>query len=497
MRKLIKVIVTLTLVVACIPYSVGCEKKTDDKKENTVGEVKLDPDNPTAITLWNYYNGDQLASFDALVSEFNETVGAKKGIILTSISQGSIDNLADSLIDSVNGKAGAQDVPNLAAIYSETAYILNEQNQLVNLDNYFTKEELEGYVSSFIEEGRLVEDGDLMIMPISKSTEAFVVNTTDWTHFELATGITVESVETMEDLVKAAEAYYNWTDGLTPDVMEDGKSLYGRDSVSNYIYVGAKQLGHQLFTVTKDGLVVDLDRNTFKTLWDNYYIPFVNGYFGAYANYRSEDAKTGDIIALTGSTSGISYMPTTVVLSDDSSHEIELFFRPVLEFEGTVEHVAVQQGAGFCVTKGTEEQQYASVEFLKWFTEEKRNLQFAIESGYSPVTKASNDVDVIAAEYGTGIQDTKSQNMLEALLVSADIYNTMETYTSKPFKGGKEVRTLLESSLKDKAKKDREMVLEKIASGQSRQEAVAEYSTDEYFDTWFYGLVEQVNATVN
>ena len=34
----------------------------------------------TDITVWNYYNGDQLESFNRLVSTFNETIGKEQGI---------------------------------------------------------------------------------------------------------------------------------------------------------------------------------------------------------------------------------------------------------------------------------------------------------------------------------------------------------------------------------------------------------------------------------
>ena len=71
----------------------------------------------------------------------------------------------------------------------------------------------------------------------------------------------------MEDLTAAAEAYYKLTDEQTPDVPEDGKALYGRDSISNYIMIGAKQLGHEILTVDKNGKgKVDLDRATFQKL---------------------------------------------------------------------------------------------------------------------------------------------------------------------------------------------------------------------------------------
>lgn len=323
----------------------------------------LDPKKPTTITIWNYYNGDQQAAFDALVAEFNSTVGVEQGIAVEAISQGSIDNLAAGLIDAAEGKVGAQDLPTMAAIYAETAYILEQNDLLVNLDDYFSEEELQTYVPGFVEEGRMTEGVPLFLFPVSKSTECFAVNKTDWADFEAATGITVESIDSVEKLTEAAEAYYVWTDSLTPDVAEDGKALYGRDSVANYLFVGTTQLGHEMFKVSDGAVQIDLDRDTFKKLWDNYYIPYINGYFVSEASHRSEDMKTGKILAMTGSTSGISYLPTAVTDANDVSHDIEIVVQKPLDFaEG--EKVAVQQGAGYCVIKGTEAEQYAAAEFL-------------------------------------------------------------------------------------------------------------------------------------
>ena len=42
----------------------GCGKKSP-----------LDPGNPVSLTIWHYYNGSQQAAFDALVEEFNDSVG--------------------------------------------------------------------------------------------------------------------------------------------------------------------------------------------------------------------------------------------------------------------------------------------------------------------------------------------------------------------------------------------------------------------------------------
>ena len=51
---------------------------------NGAKNVKLDPDTPTQITIWHYYNGSQQAAFDRLVEEFNRTQGKELGIYVTA-----------------------------------------------------------------------------------------------------------------------------------------------------------------------------------------------------------------------------------------------------------------------------------------------------------------------------------------------------------------------------------------------------------------------------
>ncbi|WP_147399108.1 hypothetical protein [Blautia sp. TF12-12AT] len=50
-------------------------------------------DKPVTLTVWTYYNGDQLASFERLVEEFNTTIGKKEHITVEASSQGSINDL--------------------------------------------------------------------------------------------------------------------------------------------------------------------------------------------------------------------------------------------------------------------------------------------------------------------------------------------------------------------------------------------------------------------
>ncbi len=501
MNKSLKKIIILSSVGIISLSAVACgggsksEGTTEVKTADTAKTVKLDPSKPTNVTVWNYYNGDQLAAFETLVSEFNDTVGSEMGIIVTSVSQGSIDNLATCLNDALSGKVGAQDVPTMASIYSETAYELEKEGYLVNLDDYFTTDELDQYIQNFISEGRMTEDGDLVIFPVSKSTECFVANETDWKAFEDATQVSISSITSIEKLVEAAEKYYEWTDSLTPDLAEDGKALYGRDSVSNYVFVGAKELKHELFTVDGEGVKVDMDKATFRKLWDNYYVPFIQGYFTKEASYRSEDMKTGKILALTGSTSGINYVPTAVTASDDTTHDITVAIEPQLLFEGA-DAVSVQQGAGYGVMKSSEEEEYAAVEFLKWFTDAERNLTFSANSGYSPVKVEANDVEKIKANFAEKEDTVKNKNIMESLIISSEIFENQETFNSRSFDGIKEIRDLLGNTLSDTASADRAKVVEAIASGTSRSDATAPFMTDEYFDSWYNALVDSVNSII-
>lgn len=479
----------MTAILTCSIY--GCTAK---KSESTA--ASLDPDNPVTVTIWNYYNGDQLALFEQLVEEFNSTVGTEKGVTVTSVSLGNVDTLADSLLDSVNEKAGSEDTPTLASVYSETAYILDKEDALVSFDDYFTEDELSAYVPGFVEEGRFNENNDLLLFPLLKSSEIFAANQTDWEAFADDTGISITSLKTKEDLTAAAQRYYEWTDAQTPDVPDDGKALYGRDAIANYIYVGSYELGHELFKVEDGQVTVDMDRDTFKMLWDNYYIPYINGYFAHYANYSSEDAKTGKILALTSSSSGVTFLPSSVTDADDTTHDIQMYETQELSFADATERAVVQQGASYCLLKSTEAQQDGAALFLKWATESERNLDFALKSGYSPVTTESNRAASITKAYDGDTSSATGQNILDALLISADGFNNDTAYATKPFYGSKDVRSLLQSALQGTADADRKTVTDSIAAGMSRKDAVAQFSTEEYFDSWFQKLCEDVNATL-
>lgn len=64
MKRILRSAVSLLLCAAVALGGTAC------------GRSKL----PTTITIWTYYNGDQLECFNQLVEQFNSTVGKEKNI---------------------------------------------------------------------------------------------------------------------------------------------------------------------------------------------------------------------------------------------------------------------------------------------------------------------------------------------------------------------------------------------------------------------------------
>ena len=94
------------LLLIVVLVTAGCGSKGAQ-------EVKLDPKNPTAITIWHYYNGAQQLAFDQAVAEFNDTVGYEKGIVVEAYSQSSINELTQKVIAAANKEVGADELPDV------------------------------------------------------------------------------------------------------------------------------------------------------------------------------------------------------------------------------------------------------------------------------------------------------------------------------------------------------------------------------------------------
>ena len=287
---------------------VGCGGAQSTAQGNT---------EPVNLSVWTYYNGDQLESFNKLVDTFNNTVGKEKNITVESYSQGSVNDLETQVMAAAQGKVGASAMPNIFMAYADTAYAMDQMGELADLAPYFTDEERAAYVDSYLTEGDFDDSGSIKIFPVAKSTELLFLNDTDWKLFAAATGARYSDLETVEGLVKTAEAYYNWTDAQT-DTPNDGKALFGRDAMANYMLIGAKELGETIFD---DGLTAIYDRENHR--YD--LLPVKGGTILIDCSLCEEEASTGR-------------------LRFTCAHELGHWLLHKKQFSGTGENAALRSG---------------------------------------------------------------------------------------------------------------------------------------------------------
>lgn len=458
----------LIVLICFILFTIsGCQSKS-----------ALDPHNPITVRLWNYYSAKQLESFNELVKEFNQTVGKEKGVIIEATSFGSVNELGESVMDAVNKKVGAKDVPHVFAAYADTAYQIDKLGLVENIKPYFSSEDLDQYIQGYIEEGYFNNHDELKIFPIAKSTEVMMINKTDFDKFSKATSTSLDELLTIEGVTKVSKKYYEYTDSLTPK-KNDGKAFFGRDALANYIIIGLKQFGHDIVSMKDGKTVLDFDKQTVKKLWDHYYVPYVRGYYSSKGRFRSDDIKIGNIVSCVGSSSGATFFPTQVITSDDNSYpiDVEVIKAPLFK-DG--DNYAVQQGAGMVVTKSDKAHVEGSVEFLKWFTQDEQDISFSIDSGYLPVTKEANQKEKIEKSLSN-----KSEVIKKVIHESVETVNTSQLYVSKTFDRASDLRSQLEKIMQTKAKNDRSEVEKALNQNQEYETVMSKYDNDENFENWY------------
>ncbi len=473
MKKFSLILIIMSLLIV----TIGCTSKE--------AKDPLNPDKPITVTIWHYYNGNTKEAFDTLVSEFNETVGIERGIVVDAKSQGDVTQLATAVFDAANESIGSAPMPDIFASYADNAFRVHQIIDLVSLDQYFTVDELEEYRSEFLEEGQFITDQKYYIMPIAKSSENLYINKNYWELFATEYGYTESDLSTWESINEVAKVYYEAT----------GKGFFSLDANANYLLVANRQHGQEFYVYNEDGTVsVNFNVEIAKKIWDNFYVPYINGYFVKTGRFSSDDAKTGSVISYTGSTAGAAYFPSTVSFNEQEVVEIEPLVLPYPYFESG-EKIAIQQGAGMCITKSDEAHEYASALFLKWFTDSAQNLKFAVSTGYFPVKNSVLEASQMIEQIDAG--NVTSPAIVESIKATEIMFNNYTLYNSKPFLGSYEMRTLLDTHLITKIQNDLEYLNTQIEAGEDRDKILSNLTSGDSFEEWYQDLLNESTLILN
>ena len=190
-------ILAVLLCTAALLCLAACGKKTAAE--------------PTILTLWHVYGGEVDSPLNPLIEEFNDTVGREQGISVEVTSVTNSGSIHGNVLAAAYRNPGAPDLPDLFVSYPKTVLTLPDENILVDYHDYFTDEELDGYLPEFIEEGTV--NGRLTVLPITKSTEILFVNRTAFDSFAAETGASLDELATWEGLFRTGEAYREWSGG--------------------------------------------------------------------------------------------------------------------------------------------------------------------------------------------------------------------------------------------------------------------------------------------
>ena len=433
----------------------------------------IDADKPSAVrpvnlTIWHTYVEQMGDKFEDLVEEFNTTVGVKEGVVIDFGSVSNASELNKRLIDAANGIPGAPSLPDMAVVYPKVAIQLAQEGLLLDLNTYFSEDELEDFVPQFLEEGYLSGD-TLYLLPIAKSTEVMYINRTFFDPFALDTGVTLEQLSNVEGLLDASKRYYEWTDAQTPNISQDGRAFYYPDNPFNFAEIGFAQTGQSFFT--GEGLAIDSPM--FERIWNSYYPTAVQGGIAIFDNYGNYLAKTGSVVCVTSTSAGAMFYPDTVTYADNTKEEVEFDVLPYPIFDGG-EKIAMQRGGGVCILKSEPKKEYAASIFLKWLTDSAQNLRFTANAGYLPVEESAFEEIIKNPNIA---EDPQIQKMLET---AAKMQNEYSFFIPSVLNNYNEFSEKYSERIYAIAKKDRAKYLELIEEGYSEEAAYSQVSADAF-----------------
>lgn len=471
----------LPLILAmCFVFSVllsSCGNKN---------EKLLDPDDPITITFWHSYNNLSRTMLENMIIEFNDTVGAQKGIIVEAYGFGEQIKLEEALFNSSNDMIGSEKMPDMFMAYTDNAYRIDGLKPLAELDQYFNEKELNAFRQEFLQEGIWSDGAPLKSLPIAKSTELLYVNKTDWDKF-VQNGIYKKSIEeafsTWENIVEVSEAYYNQT---------GGKPFLGFNLTNDVMHVTAAQMGMAPYVKTENGVDFLYSKDFAKKIWEICYVPHINGWFES-VTYNTDSIRQGHLLSYIGSSAGSGFFPLDVTDDSGIAYPIDCQVIEYPTFEGA-ERYLTQRGANVCVTGSDPAYEYAASEFIKWFTDVDNNTKFAVATGYIPVKEAAlQNKEQIIANMGDSENVGALQSSVEATLKATE---KTKFVVKSPFDQSYDANYEFSNSIFKKINEDLLIKEDKIQNGESEQKVIENLTGNENFEKWYEQLVSNVNSSM-
>ena len=362
MKRFVSLLVSAVLLMLLL---TGCAENTS-----------LSPSDPVTVTLWHVYGEQADSPMNRLVEEFNSSVGLEKGIVVSVTNVTGSSKISGQLEAAIAGTPGALEIPDLFSRHTNTAVVIGA-DKLVDWNDFFSKEELSDFVPEFIEDG--TKDEKFVVFPVSKSTYALFINGSQFERFSSDTGVNYDMLSTWEGFFDAAQKYYEWS---------GGKTFCALDYLIRHVELDVLAKGDEL-EYTQNGWY-DLESESVKESFMMFANAIAKGYIAVSDLYANTQVMTGEALSGIGSTAAIGYYNDEVTYPDNTKESTDLQVLP-LPRSGEGTQYMPQTGVGLAAYYKNERKAEAAAEFIKWFTQGERNLDFVVSTGYMPVNNAAFD----------------------------------------------------------------------------------------------------------
>lgn len=335
----------------------GCDKQ----------ETLLTPQKPVTLTMWHVYGEQADSPMNRYVDDFNRTVGKEKGIIVNVTLMSNASQIGQKLVNAQKGVAGVPAMPDLFFCHNSNAQELGAKN-LLNWQDAFSASELSEFVGEFVSDGMV--DNSLSVLPVSKSTHLLFLAGSAFDRFANAQNVTYDDLATWDGFFSVAEKYYNYSGGKPFCALDYLMRSVELDAISQ----GAVDFYQDDWYKQNDTLIAS---------YKKFASAIAKGHIVVSDLYSNTQVMTGQTIAGISSSAAVLYYNDTITYPDNTQEPTNLKVLPVPASSGN--KYATQAGVGLCAYKTTPQKAEAAAVFAKWFTDEKRNLDFIAQTGYMPV----------------------------------------------------------------------------------------------------------------
>ena len=378
-----KKLMTSLSLVAGVTTLAACSSGNKEQTPET-SEIVTTIESPVTIEFWHAMAGTNQEAVDALVEQFNSTIGAEKNITVKPVYQGQYTDLKTKTTAAL--KSGS--APAITQAYPDWVAEYLQSGNVVELDQYIFNDEVgikdfDDIIESYRAENSQYEGGKFYSLPFNKSTEVLYYNKTFFDENNLTVPTTWDEVEEVSAKIKE----------LT------GKTAFGIDAPANYFITMVQQFGGQYTNSNGDILFAENDAKAAIEALELLQRNSEAGYWRLPGEdkYLSGPFMSELLYMYTGSSAGYSHISTA---------DFEVGIAPIPQISDETGAV-IQQGTNVVVfnQNKSQEEVYAAYEFAKYLSSYEGNLAFSTNTSYLPIRES-----VIASdEYQTYVTESNDQ----------------------------------------------------------------------------------------